>query len=111
MTKSLYAVLTGATLLIAAAGFAGAAEQQRPNMAGTYRCAAGPAPCQASGTTFTVTQMGAELSAKNEKNEIGGGTLTSNITISMGPPWNMLGVISNNNRTVEWSNGTQWQKQ
>ncbi len=109
MTKSLVAILAVGALT-AVSGFALAAEQ-RPNMAGTYRCVPGSSTCQNAGTTFTVTQMGATLDVKNEKNELGQGTMTSNITISMGPPWNMLGVISNQNRTVEWSNGTQWTKQ
>ncbi len=111
MKKLLYGVVAGGVLLVAVAGLAGAAEQQRPNMAGTYRCVPGTSTCMAGGATFTVTQMANTLDVKNERNEIGQGTLTSAITISMGPPWNMLGVISNQNRMVEWSNGTQWQKQ
>lgn len=97
---------------LAALALAGTAYgQAAPNMAGTFRCQADVGSCQASGTTFTVTQTGANIEVKNEKGELGSGTVTSNITISMGPPWNMLGVISNNNRQVEWSNGTKWMKQ
>jgi hypothetical protein len=97
---------------IAAFGFAAAAYgQASPNMAGTFRCQADVGSCQNSGNTFTVTQTGANLEVKNEKGELGSGTVTSNITISMGPPWNMMGVISNNNRQIEWSNGTKWMKQ
>ena len=63
------------------------------------------------GTTFTVTQNGNSLEAKNEKNAVGTGTVTSPISVSMGPPWNMLGVVSADGRSIEWSNGTQWRKQ
>ena len=38
-------------------------------------------------------------------------TLTSNTSLSAGPPWNMLGVLSGENRIIDWSNGTQWRKQ
>jgi len=87
------------------------AAQQGPNLAGTYRCGPDAKSCQWSGTTFTVTQMGSNLEAKNEKSEIGTGTVTSAISVSMGPPWNMVGVIAGDTRSIEWSNGTQWRKQ
>jgi hypothetical protein len=41
---------------------------------------------------------------------MGAGTVTSNISISMGPPWNMLGTIAEGAKTIEWTNGTQWKK-
>jgi hypothetical protein len=108
MLKTVSAIFAAAALLTAAGV---QAAEQRPNIAGTYRCQTGASNCQWSGNTFTVTQTGNELEVKNDKNEIGHGTVTSNITVSMGPPWNMLGVISNNNRQIEWSNGTLWNKQ
>jgi len=80
------------------------------NFAGTYRCEADGDGCKSSGTTFTVTQTGNAVEAKNEKGEIGAGHVTSNITVSMGPPWNMFGVVHQAG-TIEWSNGTQWRKQ
>jgi hypothetical protein len=90
----------------------GAAEAaQAPNLAGTYRCGPDAKACQWSGATFTVTQNGNNLDIKNEKNEVGTATVTSPISISAGPPWNMLGTISADSRTVDWSNGTQWRKQ
>jgi hypothetical protein len=58
-----------------------------------------------------VTQNGNSLDIKNEKGDAGIATLTSNISLSAGPPWNMLGTISTDARTIEWSNGTQWRKQ
>lgn len=84
--------------------------QGNANFAGTYRCEAEGMGCAASGATFTVTQTGNALSVKNDKDTVGSGSVTSNITISMGPPWNMLGVVHEPN-TIDWSNGTRWRKQ
>jgi hypothetical protein len=83
--------------------------QGTTNFAGTYRCEAEGMGCAASGATFTVTQTGTALSVTNDKNAVGSGSVTSNITISMGPPWNMLGVVHEPN-TIDWSNGTRWRK-
>jgi hypothetical protein len=80
------------------------------NFAGTYRCQPAPESCQNSGTTFTVTQTGNTLDVKNDKGAVGQGTITSNISISMGPPWNMLGVVAPDS-SIQWSNGTEWRKQ
>jgi hypothetical protein len=105
-------ICVSAFTAFAALAIAGSAFSQTPtaNVAGTYHCEAEADGCKWSGMTFTVTQMGNTLDVKNEMNEIGTGHLTSNITISMGPPWNMLGVIHEGN-TIEWSNGTLWKKQ
>ena len=100
-----FLALTAATFI----GLAVAGEQV-PNLAGTYKCGPDKKACQWSGTTFSVTQKGAALEAKNEKNEIGTGTVTSNVSISMGPPWNMLGTIAGDAKMIEWTNGTQWKK-
>ena len=82
-----------------------------PNLSGTYRCVEGGSVCR-SGTSFTITQAGADLEMKNDKGETGTGKLTSNITLSAGPIWNMNGVIvTPDNRTIQWSNGTSWRKQ
>ena len=97
-------------MMLAQAG-AHAAAAAGPNLAGTYRCGPDAKACQWSGSTFTVTQTANNLDIKNEKNEAGTATLTSNISISAGPPWNMLGVVSGDTRTIDWSNGTQWRKQ
>jgi hypothetical protein len=82
--------------------------QQLPNLAGTYRCEPEPSPCQ-NGQTFTVSQSGNKLNFKDEKGDVGEGTITSNISISAGPTWNMLGTILRDN-AIQWSNGTQWHK-
>ncbi len=100
-----FSVLTATALV----GHAVAA-QSGPNFAGAYRCQPAPESCQNSGNTFTVTQTGNTLDVKNDKGAVGQGTVTSNISISMGPPWNMLGVVAPDN-AIQWSNGTEWRKQ
>ena len=104
-----FVLFASAISTIALLGAAQAA--QAPSMAGTYRCGPDAKSCQWSGATFTVTQNGNNLDIKNDKNEIGVATVTSNISISAGPPWNMLGTISPDSRTIDWSNGPQWRKQ
>ena len=47
---------------------------------------------------------------KNEKGEVSNATLTSDITISAGAPFNTLGIIRADH-SIDWSNGTKWQKQ
>ena len=99
-------------ITLAALAFLGHAQaSQQTNLAGTYRCGPDAKACEWSGTTFTVMQNGNSLEAKNEKNAVGTGTVTSPISVSMGPPWNMLGVVSADGRSIEWSNSTQWRKQ
>jgi hypothetical protein len=100
----------GAAPLMALAliGYAHAA--QAPSLAGTFRCGPDAKACEWSGTTFTVTQNGNNLDIKNDKGEVGTATVTSAITISAGPPWNMFGTISTDAKTIEWSNGTEWKK-
>ena len=67
-----FLALTAVTFI----GLAVAAEQV-PNLSGTYKCGPDKKACQWSGMTFTVTQKGNALEAKNEKNEMGTGTVTS----------------------------------
>jgi hypothetical protein len=89
-----------------------AAAEPLPNLNGTYRCEGEPKVCERSGSMFVVTQSGSDLQIKNEKGETGDGKLTSNISLSVGPIWNMLGVIGTpDNRVIQWSNGTTWRKQ
>jgi len=98
-------------LALSAVTFVGLAmAAQAPNMAGIYKCGPDKKACEWSGMTFTVTQKGNAIEAKNEKNELGSGTVTSNVSISMGPPWNMLGTIAPDQKMIEWTNGTQWKK-
>ena len=102
------------TIPVAAALAFGAIQTQaatsNPNLAGTFKCGPDSKACQWSGQSFTVTQTGNHLDIKNDKGDVGTATLTSPISISAGPPWNMLGVISADGRTIDWSNGSQWKK-
>jgi hypothetical protein len=86
------------------------AATSNPNLAGTFKCGPDTKVCQWSGQTFTITQAGNHLDIKNDKGETGTATLTSPISVSAGPPWNMLGVISADGKTIDWSNGSQWKK-
>lgn len=108
--KSLVAI---SAALIAMAVF-GAAQTQAVNykasLAGTFRCGPDMKVCQWSGQSFTVTQKGNQLEIKNNKGDQGTAILTSNISVSAGPPWNMLGVISADGKTINWSNGSEWRK-
>jgi hypothetical protein len=86
------------------------AQGSAPNLGGTWRCAPDASSCQSGGQTFTVTQSGDNLDIKNDKGDVGHALLTSNISLSASPPWNMLGVILPDG-AIQWSNGTKWQKQ
>ncbi len=88
----------------------GSAAAANPSLAGTFKCAPNAKLCQWSGATFIVTQNGNRLDIKNDKGEQGTATVTSAISISAGPPWNMLGVISRDGKQISWSNGTEWLK-
>jgi hypothetical protein len=104
-------IATVATLLLQPAAFAAQSGTSLPNLAGTYRCDGNDAVCAMTGRSFAITQSGADLEIKNEKGEIGSAKLTSNISLSAGPLWNMFGVLSPDNRAIQWSNGTNWRKQ
>jgi hypothetical protein len=86
------------------------AQSSAPNLSGTYRCQPQPAPCKWQGPAPTITQSGAKLELNIDKNEIAEGKVTSNLTISAGPPYNADGLIRPD-RSIEWSNGTKWVKQ
>jgi hypothetical protein len=101
------------SLLAAFAAFVLAAPAQAqglPNLAGTYRCAPEPSSCQWQGKLLTVTQSGSTVTLNIDKGEFAAGKLTSNITVSAGPPFNAEGRILPNH-SIEWSNGTKWIKQ
>ena len=87
-------------------------DPQLPNLAGTYKCEGDETACGWSGWTFTVTQSGSDLQIKNEKGDVGHAKLTSGVSLSAGPIWNMLGtIVLNDSRVIQWSNGTTWRKQ
>ena len=97
--------------MIVGASLANAEPASLPDLSGNYRCDGSDRVCR-SGATFTITQSGTDLQIKNDKGDTGTGKLTSNITLTAGPVWNMNGVIiTPDNRTIQWSNGTNWRKQ
>ena len=69
------------------------AQGAAPSLSGTYRCQPEPISCQWSGQSFTIAQSGTKLDMKSDKGDVGQGLLSSNTTLSVGAPWNMLGVI------------------
>jgi hypothetical protein len=94
---------------LAAIVFAGQASAQGavPNLAGTYRCTPEPIACNAP--SYTVTQNGNVLELKAENGPIAEAKVTSNRTLSGGPPFNSNGLILPDN-SIQWSNGTHWRK-
>jgi len=104
-------ILTICTLAAVAASPSGHAQGKLPDLSGAYRCEPYPVSCANSGQTFMVTGSGKTVTVKNDKGDVGQGTLTSNITVSLGAPWNTIGIISADARTIEWSAGTRWRKQ
>jgi hypothetical protein len=108
--KSLF---VSALAILSASFFWGYAEAQpaaTANFAGTYRCEPEPSSCKDSGQTFTVTQSGNTLDLKSSDGGVGQAKLTSNTTMSVGGPWNMVGTVVPDGR-IQWSNGTDWRKQ
>jgi len=109
MPGTIASILTRTTIAAMAAAVPAHAEPaQQPNFTGNYRCEPDPAAC--SSPTFSVTQSGGNLVIKDDKDVSGNGSVTSNISLSVGAPWNMLGVVLPDNR-IQWTNGTVWRKQ
>src|SRR5947209_4960530 len=86
-----------------------AADPAVPNLSGTYRCVPDARQCDSS--IFSVSQSGRKLEVKTEQGKVGDGEVTSHLSISLGPPWNVLGTILPDQGTIQWSAGTKWQKQ
>jgi hypothetical protein len=84
--------------------------QGLPNLAGAYRCVPEPSSCQWQGQSLTISQTGPTIQLNINQGEFADGKLTSNETISAGPPFNALGRVMPD-RSIEWSNGTKWLKQ
>jgi len=97
---------------LAALALAGPAQAQSsaPNLSGTYRCQPQPDPCKWQGQTPTISQSGTKLELKIDSKELAEAKLTSNITVSAGPPYNSEGLVRPDH-SIEWSNGTKWVKQ
>jgi hypothetical protein len=102
-------------VVLAASTLPGSAQAQaqqgsRVNLAGAYRCEPQPSPCPWPGQTMAITQNGSELELKNDQGSFANGKLTSDITVSGTPPWNAIGLVLPDH-SIQWSNGTKWQKQ
>ena len=106
----LYSMSVSVVAMLAALSMTGQGHAQgsAPNLSGTYRCTPEPAQCQAP--TFSVSQNGSTLELKAENGPVGEAKVTSDITLSAGPPWNSIGVVMPD-RSIQWSNGTHWWKQ
>jgi len=101
------ALVTTLASIIALPGIA-LAQGSAANLAGSYTCAPQPEKCQEP--TYSLTQNGMTLELKSDKgSEIAEAKLTSNTTISAGPPWNSNGLVMPD-RSIQWSNGTVWHK-
>jgi hypothetical protein len=111
-----FGLLMSATALITTAIFVSVAaaqpsETNLPDLSGSYSCEGDETACGWSGYKFTIIQKGATLEIRNEKGAYGLAKLTSPISLSAGPIWNMLGVIvAPGSGTIQWSNGTIWTK-
>jgi hypothetical protein len=86
------------------------AQSSAPNLAGTYRCVPEPSSCRWQEQNPTISQTGATVQLNINKDEFAEAKLTSNITVSAGPPFNSEGLIRPDH-SIEWSNGTKWLKQ
>lgn len=108
--EALFAAAIAAFVTSPFVGGATAQPAAAPNFAGTYRCEPDPSSCKNSGQTFTVTQSGDTLQLKSDNGDVGEAKLTSGTTMSVGGPWNMLGIVLPGGG-IQWSNGTAWHKQ
>jgi hypothetical protein len=106
----LYSVSVLTVVILAALSVPGQGHAQgsAPNLSGTYRCTPEPARCQSP--TFSVSQTGSTLELKAENEPVAEAKITSDITLSAGPPWNSNGIVMPD-RSIQWSNGTHWRKQ
>ena len=96
-----------AVALLLASTSCALAEESTPNLTGKYRCEPEPRECLL-GKTFAVTQSGNSLEMENEKGERTYAQVIGDRSLTMGPPWNSLGVIYGT--SIQWSNGTKWAK-
>ena len=102
---SLCSVAVGAALMGA---YCAQAQSPVPNLSGSYRCVSDTRPCQSP--SFTVSQSKGKLNVKSEQGDVATGEVTSNGSVSVAAPWNMIGTILADQRTIQWAAGTRWQK-
>jgi hypothetical protein len=108
MLKTFTSVSPVAILIAFALPGQGHTQSSSPNLSGSYQCSPEPVQCQAPG--YSVSQAGPTLELKSQDGTVAEGKLTSNVTVTAGPPWNSNGIIMPD-RSIQWSNGTHWQKQ
>jgi hypothetical protein len=104
-----FILLIAAVFALALPGFT-QAQQSVPDLAGAYRCVPQPASCKWQGQTLAIAQEGATVELNIDAGEFAEGKITSDITVSAGPPYNSVGTIMPDH-SIEWSNGTKWIKQ
>lgn len=97
-----------ATLTLLGSAHAQAQQGARANLAGGYRCQPEPSSCP--WPNVSIAQTGDTLELRNDDGVVANGKVTSPITISGNPPWNAIGVVLPDH-SIQWSNGTKWQKQ
>jgi hypothetical protein len=109
MVKIISCISLGVALFALAFSELAHAQATAPNLSGIYRCQPQPYPCKWQSQTPSISQSGTKLDLKIDKNELAEGKLTSNTTISAGPPYNAEGLVMPDH-SIEWSNGTKWFK-
>ena len=111
MSNRLICISMIATLsALALSGPTQAQQDARLNFGGDYRCEPDPSPCPWPGQTLSIAQSGANLELKNQQATFADGKVTSDITVSVGPTLNSIGIVLPDN-SIEWSNGTRWRRQ
>jgi hypothetical protein len=102
------AALFGATSWSAALA-QGDAPPAQGDITGAYQCRPNPNPCLWPGSGPSILKSGSKVEIKNEKGEVADGTMTSDITLAAGAPFNSLGIVRPDH-SIDWSNGTTWRK-
>ena len=86
------------------------AAQAPADLSGTYQCNPNPSPCLWSGKSATISQSGNTLQIKGDNGAMADAKVTSPITITAGGTLNSLGIVRAN-KSIDWSDGTNWKKQ
>ena len=109
-SRSIAVAALGSLALFSGHGQAQGQSQPPPDLAGTYQCRPNPDPCAWPGQTPSISQSGNKLQVKGDKGETADAVLTSNTTISAGATFNSTGIIRPDH-SIDWSDGTKWNKQ
>ena len=109
-SRSIAVAALGSLALFSGHAQAQAQSQPPPGLAGTYQCRPNPDPCAWPGRTPSISQAGNKLQVKGDNGEMADAVLTSNTTISAGATFNSTGIIRPDH-SIDWSDGTKWNKQ